>query len=615
MKISRLAGLALVSGTAWVLMEWLFFVTKPSFMSLYPWLEKLAVLSSTALIVAVSLLIITVPFAAVALLLHRLDVNGKVVSTAALLPVILLLAMTTVVILDNFTLTLFGWGIRDASGLAIYGYRLVTIALVVLAARVLDGFLVERYSPGTLQNLTVVALVLVACSAPLLWITVAESTDEDFELAGSRQDLPNIVILSADGISAKHMSLYGYERPTTPFMDRMKGEFLVAENHFSNASDTGGSVISLLSGKLPTTTRVVYPPDVLRGADSYRHLPGILKNLGYYNADVSMRHYADPYDLNLRGGFHEANFRRLKETGGTLVAAIRKVPALNPASLLLDRISERVSERFGHIWKDKPMRNPMAEVNEPDRRWIYDDGRMAEIRRLLGEAPRPLFLHVHMMGTHGEKFRPSIRIYSTEEDYETLWHIGSYDDAIMDFDRNVEETYQLLEDSGLLDSTVLIISSDHGFQHGVLDRLPLMMRLPEKSKTGSMGGNTQRLDIAPTVLDFIGIRPPGWMEGRSLLDSDGSDLINRLIFANGSQADKSAEKDRWSVRNPQPPWYSLGRQYLIKCDQGFRLHLNTMEMSTMRIDGSTLACDENLSDSEAREIMLDHLREKGYSWE
>lgn len=615
MKILRLASLALVSGTAWVVMEWLFFVTKPSFMSLYPWLEKLAVLSSTALIVAVSLLIVTVPFAVIGMLLHRLNANGKLVSTIALFPVVLLLAMTMLVVLDNFTLTLFSWGIRDSSGFVIYAYRLVTIALVFLAARLLDGFLVERYSPGTLKNLAVLALVLVACSVPLLWVTVAESTDEDFELTGSRKDLPNIVIISADGISANHMSLYGYERPTTPFMDSVKGEFLVAENHFSNATDTGGSVISLLSGKLPTSTRVVYPPDVLRGADSYQHLPGILKNLGYYNADVSMRHYADPYDLNLRGGFHEANFRRLKETGGTLVAAIRKIPALNPASLLLDRISERISERFGHIWKDKPMRNPMAEVNEPDKRWLYDDGRMAEIRRLLSESPHPLFLHVHMMGTHGEKFRPTKRVYSTEEDYGTLWHIGGYDDAIMDFDRNAEETYQLLEDSGLLESTVLIISSDHGFQHRVLDRLPLLIRFPGQAKTGSLTGNTQRLDIAPTVLDFIGIRPPGWMEGGSLLDSDNSDLINRLIFANGSQADKSAEDDRWSVRNPQPPWYSLGRQFLIKCDQGFRLHLNTMEMSTARIAGSTLACDETLSMSEARDIMLSHLREKGYSWE
>ncbi len=615
MKISRLAGLALVSGTAWVFMEWLFFVTKPSFMSLYPWLEKLAVLSSTSMIVAVSLLIVTVPFAAAAAVLNRLKVNRNVVSVVALLPVILLLAMAMMVILDNFTLTLFGWGIRDASGTAIYGYRAVTIALLVFAAWLLNGFFVERYSKGTLKNLTVAAGIIVACSIPLLWITVAESTDEDFEFTGSARDLPNIVILSGDGISADHMSVYGYERPTTPFLDRVKGEFLISENHFSNASDTGGSVISLLTGKLPTSTRVIYPPDVLRGADSYRHLPGILKNLGYYNADISLRHYADPYDLNLRGGFHEANFRRLKETGGTLVAAIRKVPALNPASLLLDRISERISERFGHVWKGKPMSNPMAEVNEPDRRWLYDDGRMAEIRRLLEETPAPFFLHVHMMGTHGEKFRPTRRVYSTDEDYGTLWHIGGYDDAIMDFDRNVEETYRLLEESGMLDSTILIISSDHGFQHRVLDRLPLMIRFPGRERTGTLGGNTQRLDIAPTLLDIIGIRAPGWMEGRSVLDSGAPEQGNRLLFASGSQSEKTADGHFWSVNNPRPPWYSLGRLFLISCDQGFMLRLPSMEVSAVEIAGSSAGCGKALSPGEAREIMLGHLREKGYSWE
>ncbi len=615
MKTSRLASLVLVSGTAWVVLEWLFFATKPSFMSLYsPW-EKLSVLSSTSLIVVVSLLMVTVPFAMVALLLRRLSVNGRLTSTVALFPLILLLAMTLIVVMDNFTLTLFGWGVRDASGFAIWAYRGATLFFAIFVARLLHSILLERHSSSALKSLTIVVLILLACSIPLLLITVSVSSDEDFELTGSSRDLPNIVILSGDGISAGHMSLYGYERPTTPFMDRVKDEFLVAENHFSNGSDTGGSVISLMSGRLPTTTRVVYPPDAMRGVESFRHLPGILRKLGYYNADISMRHYADPYDLNLRGGFNEANLRHLKDTGGTLVATIRKYPALNPASLLLDRISERMSERFNHVWKDKPMRNPMAEVNEPDRRWMYDDGRMAEVRRLISESSRPLFLHIHMMGTHGEKFRPTKRVYSTDEDYKTLWHIGGYDDAIMDFDRNVEETYQLLEDNGLLESTILIVSSDHGFQHRVLDRLPFMMRLPGQARTGSIAGNTQRLDIAPTVLDFLGIRPPGWMEGRSMLDSKNQDWINRLIFASGSKADKTADEDRWAVRNPQPPWYSLGRLYLIKCNQGFKLLVNTMEMSTASIAGSNLVCDEHLSMSEAREILQAHLREKGYSWE
>jgi len=614
MKILRVASIVLVAGTAWVFLEWLFFVTKPSFMSLYTTWEKLSVLSSTALIVSITLLLGTLPFAAVAWLLNRLSKRQMLVSLLAFFPIILLLAMAMLVFIDNFTLTLFGWGIRNASGAAVHLYRLLSIVLLVLAGWLCHGFYVERFASSSLKGLSWATGLILASSIPLLWITYSEPGEEHLVSSDSGEILPNILILSGDGISADHMSLYGYERSTTPFMDSVKDEFLIAENHFTNASDTGGSVISLLTGKLPTTTRVIYPPDVLRGSDSFQHLPGMLKKLGYYNADISMRHYADPYDLNLRDGFAEANFRRLSESGGTLVAAIRQYPVLNPTSLLLDRISERVSERFGHIWKNKKMLDPMAEVNRPDRRWLRDEGRMAEIQRLIGDAPRPFFLHVHMLGTHGKTFRPSKRIYSTEEDSETRWSIDGYDDAITDFDRDVEKTYQLLRDKGLLESTILVISSDHGFAHSALDRLPLMLRLPGQEKTGPIGGNTQRLDIAPTLLDALGKQPRNWMEGRSILTSDIQQSMDRPIFASGSRGDKSVDDDLWSVSSPQPPWYSLGRLFLIHCNQGFVLHLDTMELNTKGISGSTQVCEDRMSLDDARKVMFAHLEEKGYSW-
>ncbi|RKX65396.1 MAG: hypothetical protein DRP42_04810, partial [Tenericutes bacterium] len=414
-RFVRVVSIILVVGTAWVFFEWLFFVTKPSFMSLYSLWEKVGVLSSTALIISLALLLGSLPFIALAWLLNRLASNRLPLSLVIFFPANLLLALEMLVVIDNFTLTLFGWGIRNTSGDAVYFYRLVTIALVILAAWLLHGLLGERYSNSTLRSLTVVTGLILASSFPLLLVTNSRPVEELAEAEWISHGLPNILILSGDGISANHMSLYGYERPTTPFMDSVQDEFLIAENHFTNASDTGGSVISLLSGKLPTTTRVIYPPDVLRGSDSFQHLPGLLKKMGYYNADISMRHYADPYDLNLRDGFAEANFRQLEDTGGTLVAAIRKYPMLNPASLLIDRISERISERFDHIWKDKKMQDPMAEVNIPDRRWVRDPKRMEEIRRFIDIAPQPFFLNVHMMGTHGIRFRPTKRIYSSEE--------------------------------------------------------------------------------------------------------------------------------------------------------------------------------------------------------
>jgi len=614
-KILQSAGVILVVGTGWVFFEWLFFATKISFMSLYPVSEKFSVLASTALIASIALLIVSAPFVAAGNVLQRLTRNPLVFSLVAFFPAYLLMSLAILVAIDNFTLTLFGLGIRDSSGMTVYLYRLLTIELVVFSAWFLHGFMDGRQAAATLKSLVIAAGVILLSSAPLLLIMYADWHGNSEEPVLKAQNLPNIVILASDGISAERMSVYGYERPTTPFLDSVRDEFLIAENHFTNSSDTGGAVISMLTGKMPTTTRMIYPPDTLRGRDSFQHLPGLLVNQGYYTVDISMRHYADPYDLNLRSGFDLANFRQLKKSGGTLVSTLRKYPLLSPTSLLVDRISERISERFEHIWKNVKMPNPKVGVNFPDERWIRDPRRMEEIGTILETAKRPFFLNVHMMGTHGEVFRPRKRIYSDDADYPNKWSVNGYDDAIIDFDQYVRETYTLLQELDLLDSTLLIISSDHGLQHNALDRLPMLMRLPGKAETGTIPGNTQRLDIAPTILDVMGLATPDWMEGRSMLHSGATELSERVLFATGSSQEKSAVGNFWSVSSPVAPWYSLGRLFLVYCDQGFSLALDSMKVEGRHIPGSTAKCDHKMTLDEAEELMLGHLREKGYSWD
>ncbi len=604
--------------TAWVFFEWLFFVTKPSFMNLYSSWEKVGVLSGTALIMSILLLIGSLPFFAFGWLLKRFTRFQMQVPVLILFPATILMTFTMLLLIDNFMLTLMGWGIRNAQATGVWAFRLLSIILFVYASQILQRFLIAPKA-GNRSNALVVAvgLILLAGIPVLLGAVLAtpEKIDDTVHQGGDR---PNILILSGDGIWAKHMSVYGYERATTPFMDSVQNEFLLAENHFTNASDTGGSVVSLLSGKYATTTRVIYPPDVLRGRDSYQHLPGLLKKLGYYNVDISIRHYADPFDLNMRGGFAEANFRILTDTSILPISLIRSKPGLNSISLFMNKISERLLQRLGHIWRNQSMLDPMAEVNKPDKRYIQDDAKMAEIHRLIDSGRQPFFLHVHMMGTHGTRFGPRERIYSSESNYKTDWDEDGYDDAITDFDRYVGETYNLLKETGKLDSTIFVISSDHGFKHDPLHRLPMMVRFPGQARKGKIGGNTQRLDIAPTLLDAIGIEPPAWMEGQSFLEADSSQLATRPIFASASHAAKSVNEipggglSFWTVINLKPPWFSMGKLYLVSCDQGFSLHLESMKMLEIPIEGSTVKCQEKLSMEDARLQMMAHLRNRKY---
>lgn len=122
----------------------------------------------------------------------------------------------------------------------------------------------------------------------------------------------NVILITADGLNSQHMSVYGYANDTTPFLKQMASKALISLNNFSNSGNTAGSITSILTGKLPTETRVLYRPDILRGEDSYQSLPAILKNAGYYSAQFSFGFYADAYQLNFSNAFDFVNGRTAK---------------------------------------------------------------------------------------------------------------------------------------------------------------------------------------------------------------------------------------------------------------------------------------------------------------
>ena len=124
-------------------------------------------------------------------------------------------------------------------------------------------------------------------------------------LPGSQR--PNILFLGADGLDASILSAYDYDRPTTPF-ESIREDTLLFENAFSNVAHTHGSLVTLLTGRLPFTTHVIFPPTVLQGEDADRTLPVLLKALGYTTLQLGMRHYADAQDTRVHG-FDAANYR------------------------------------------------------------------------------------------------------------------------------------------------------------------------------------------------------------------------------------------------------------------------------------------------------------------
>jgi len=598
-----------VACTAYVFLEWMFFATKPSILSYYTTTENLSIFFLLPLFIFLSLL----P-AAIILILSDLFLlkrfRFRIVST---IPAFIY-ASIAFLLLDNFTNTMFGIYSGSFKGAGRFCYLAGYIALFSYfywksGTEENNGEDAQKLSSSSLAVLVCFTIALV-CAAGL------RDVDKLGDYKGgisSNSELPNILILSSDGINDRNTSAFGYERNTTPFIKALRDKTLVSTNHFSNSAFTGASVISLLTGKLPATTHVIYQPDGLRGVDAYEHLPGILKKLGYMNADISIRYYADTLDMNLLDGFDEANGR------GRNINHLFQVyepvfSAFSAQGVFLRQILDRLYGRLLHILGVQDLEDAYELVTRAvdlGETVSIDDERIAQLYDFINRAVQPFFLHVHLLGTHGPRFMPKQPRYSAGQTQNRDHMRDFYDDAIRDFDQYVEDTYAFLEEKDLLDNTLVIITSDHSRNPNVGLPIPLLLDFPGDERIGIIRENTQRIDLAPTILDFIGADIPEWMEGRSLLRLNNE---KRLLFAYGPSLLEYQDDVGFSVSEPRPPFFTLNNFYAINCDRIYQVTFNEEAFKSREIPDLESACaqSDRLTLAEVGRAMVSNLGERGY---
>jgi hypothetical protein len=608
-------------------LEWLFFATKPSFMDSLSLASKLELFLLTGLVLAAFVL----PCLAVLRLLGWIPGPWKkwrvFLFLGALLPA-LLAAAASLLLIDNFTYTLFKFGIVTSQGIVRGVYAVLAVVLlavwyrqVLLNLKTLPraaGVKTARSRPTRWRNVPFgLALALIAVSLPVGFIRVATAAGPAKGGGALLQHLPNIVLLGADGMDASNLSLYGYGRKTTPRLDELAPTGLLAENNFSNADHTTGSVFSMLTGKYPAATRLLYSPNILQGADAYEHLPGILQRAGYTTVQITFPYYVDAYDVNMQEGFDEVNSRSLDQ--GELFQLARRIH-FEDVGYFLPRLSERIFDRLEHIFYLRNMPDPYRDVIQPvDPNNIYkmsDTERMEKLGLMLLKTDRPLFVNVHLMGTHGYKFYPRQRVFSAGEDQTQDWMTDFIDDATLDFDAYVGELADTLSRAGLLDNTILIIYSDHVDRWRINGRIPLFIRFPHGDYAGRIRNNTQNLDIAPTLLDYLGMETPAWMSGQSLLEGEPARM--RPIISASVVGVECHSPDWWCVIDPtlsRPPFYQFGFLQVVVCQKMFILNLSNHQWSEEDVAGYTNPCKTSdlPTRAQAQKIMLSHLRSNGFN--
>jgi hypothetical protein len=631
-SILPIMGIALLVVGAAMLIEMSFQLSTVSFLSKQIPLNIVMIAINSLAILLLPALFLSIILKILFLALRNRLKAIHVTKTAILFVFFLVMTIIASSHLNTWSYSIFGHDVTDIRAV-INWIILLCIALLGLYLTFARGL--ELYAFFVKHQ----RLVTVICSVSFLVLFISvinkiKSPDayikSNINTGMTKKELPNIVLFSGDGMDIDHMSLYGYDRKTTPTMDMLGERSTIYTRAYSNADNTRGSIISVLTGKLPTTTKVIYPPDILTGANAFQHLPGILSNLGYHCISFDdAGEYVSARKTNMQFAFHNENGKEswLFHNNPLYVWAARQFQMeLFHISAIIERpvnfigylagLSRQLlysKEKFRHL--------------QGARETYLSTAEEATYRKILagiGKINKPVFIQVHSIKSHGPRFQGIKKSFSAGKTLGKDWSPDLYDDAILHVDYMLWLLLQTLKQTGKLENTLIIIYTDHvnryrpTFQDIYEVPLPLLVHLPGQRTKKTIDKPVQYLDLFPSVLSYIGVEPPTWAEGKPIFPfGEKEDLDNRPIFLFAALEDFVVIGNRgWVVKKAfGPPYYGFRIASILK--NGVLYKLNLYKNESFLYNTATSAHSPELLASEGisiklRGILLRHLQNKGF---
>jgi len=581
--------------------EWVFMVTKPSFVSGISIFDKLNIL---ILSIGILIFCFLIPLILVSIIIEKIFNLKKFVKIFVSLVSSILFSLLVFLLIDNFTYTIFSFGVVTVVSIFRLIYGLLLIILFVYFYKNIKK-VINKINLYSIYLIYVFAILFYF----LITIFFKKSNFYNYKIVNNANaNYPNIIFITADGLNAKNMSLYGYKRNTTPNIDELSKSSLIAANMFTNSGNSLGSITSLFTGKYPMQTRVIYNPDILKGKDVFEHFPMILRKAGYLGYQYSQVPTVDVFSVNMVSGFNYANGR--SEVTNKLFFYFNKYLDSN-ISYFISEICSRISSRIKHILFIYDMDN-INDVIGGEVSYNKDREKIDNLIENIIENKSPVFGHVHWMGTHGAKFYPDKRIYSINKDIknQSVWDDDFYDDSIRDFDIAVGELVEKLKVIGEFDNTILVITSDHAQNWSTLKRIPLLIHFPNNDYTGIFYKNVQIIDIPLTLVEYLGFDPPNWMQSNSLLKVDDEEKFIFYTTVNSNKVNQDIHEINYDIITP--PFYQFSCLGVIYCNKWYSLDLATKHLDSGAIEVLNKKCNNNLTDSDIYIILREKLLEFGF---
>lgn len=320
-----------------------------------------------------------------------------------------------------------------------------------------------------------------------------------------RTKRPSVILITLDTVRADHLSLYGYEHATTPFLDEMEDELVVFENAYSQVPSTRPSHFSILASRYPRDLGIWTNSDPPL-AQSELTLAEVLRSAGWRTGAIS-------------------SVRFLVSDGG---AGQGFDVVSRPPRTKQSQLGKHTTERAIDFMRSSQAQPFFLWVHYFDAHLPYQP--VPELRDAFWDGPPPTEQDIEPDLIEKEGFGTLHAIPNR------AYMTAMYDASILYLDRQIRALLDHLKEAGILDDTILAIASDHGEslgEHGVFFahdglhepnvRVPLVLRLPDGAHAGRVEEVVENLGIAPTILDAVGLEIPESFRGSSLLrDTPGN---------------------------------------------------------------------------------------------
>jgi arylsulfatase A-like enzyme len=345
---------------------------------------------------------------------------------------------------------------------------------------------------------------------------------------------PNVVLLVLDTVRADRLSCYGSETTKTRAIDRVASEGLRFQNAYSTAPWTVPSHASMFTGLWTAEHSADWGSVVL--GESFETLAEHLSRQGY----VTVGFCENPFIGRSTG--MDQGFSAFIDTWRRplLPRAMRRVAG----SLGFSRDRKEFAERTVGLFKLWLRRAP-----EDSPFFAYINLMAAHLPRYPRGRDYPQAILQKIQFVNRVPERNYLCEYQLNQDELSAMR-SIYDEEIEYLDLHVEELMAILDEEGLLDDTVVIITSDHGEmfgEHGYIEhqlclyneliRVPLIIRYPKELEPRVATQNVSTVALPATVASLVG-SSASWSEGsrrRSPLHLVSRNQMVVAEYSNGVQ--------------------------------------------------------------------------------